>query len=229
MTAIIVIAAVLAFLALLIILPARVRLKYDNDFAVKVYYAFIKVYDSTKQKPPPHEKEKEEEKPEEEKPKKESFIVRDWEKMTKTEFIKYYAAVLKDLFGKLLPFVKKLRFKLLSVTVGVGAPDASDTAVQYGAVCTALDPVFSLLNTYTKIKTRRINIYSDFITGEYTLGADVNVSVCLIYLLVFGFRIYKLYKSVSAGTFKPEEPKENENSKENQDKESVKTNERAKQ
>ena len=232
MTAIIIIAAVLAFFALLILLPVRVRLKYEDDFSVRIYYAFVKVFDTAKQKPPEHKKNKDtaeeakQEKKEEQK--KQLFIVRDWENMDKKEFIRFYAAVLKDALVKILGFTKRLRFKLLSVTVGVGSYDASDTAVQYGEVCTALYPAFSLLETYTKIKTRRINVYPDFVTCGYSFAADVNVSVCLIYLLVFGLKIYKFYKALDEGTYKPSqsaEEKHEQNKNGNKDKESVKTDE----
>ena len=227
MIALYIIVGIIAFLGLLLLLPVSVRIKFDREFGLKVYYSGIKVFDTAKAKSEDHKKdhESQEEEPDKEsKEKKEIFIVRDFNKMDKIDFIKFYAAVLKDVLKKVSGLLKHIRIKIFDFTLAVGSDDAYDTAMQFGIISAALDPVLLLIFKYTKVKARRVNIYADFVGNEYYFKTDVNFKIALLFILIYGLKLFKIYKELDSGTYKTENEKKKIQDK-TQKEESVKTDE----
>lgn len=227
MIALYIIVGIIAFLGLLLLLPVSVRIKFDREFGLKAYYSGIKVFDTAKAKSEDHKKDhesKEEEPDKESKEKKEIFIVRDFNKMDKIDFIKFYAAVLKDVLKKVSGLLKHIRIKIFDFTLAVGSDDAYDTAMQFGIISAALDPVLLLIFKYTKVKARRVNIYADFVGNEYYFKTDVNFKIALLFILIYGLKLFKIYKELDSGTYKTENEKK-EIQDTTQKEESVKTDE----
>ena len=227
MIALYIIVGIIAFLGLLLLLPVSVRIKFDREFGLKAYYSGIKVFDTAKAKSEDHKKDhesQEEELHKESKEKKEIFIVRDFNKMDKIDFIKFYAAVLKDVLKKVSGLLKHIRIKIFDFTLAVGSDDAYDTAMQFGIISAALDPVLLLIFKYTKVKARRVNIYADFVGNEYYFKTDVNFKIALLFILIYGVKLFKIYKELDSGTYKTENEKKEIQDK-TQKEESVKTDE----
>ena len=222
-----IIVGIIAFLGLLLLLPVSVRIIFDREFGLKAYYSGIKVFDTAKAKSEDHKKDhqsQEEELHKESKEKKEIFIVRDFNKMDKIDFIKFYAAVLKDVLKKVSGLLKHIRIKIFDFTLAVGSDDAYDTAMQFGIISAALDPVLLLIFKYTKVKARRVNIYADFVGNEYYFKTDVNFKIALLFILIYGLKLFKIYKELDSGTYKTEKEKK-EIQDTTQKEESVKTDE----
>lgn len=206
MTALIIILSVLLFFALLFFLPVSVRLSYNKKIGLKVYYAGIKVYDINK---PKKEKEQGEEEREKEtsghkvgeKEKKELFFKRDFEKMEKIEFIKYYSHVLKDVLVRFKSLIKRFTFTVFDITVSVASDDAMTTAIEFGAVSAAISPVVTLILQFAKVKRKSINIYADFAGDSMYVKTDIKLSVKLLFLAIFAKRLFSLYKELDNGTY----------------------------
>lgn len=206
MTALIIILSVLLFFALLFFLPVSVRLSYNKKIGLKVYYAGIKVYDINK---PKKEKEQVEEEREKEtsghkvgeKEKKELFLKRDFEKMEKIEFIKYYSHVLKDVLVRFKSLIKRFTFTVFDITVSIASDDAMTTAVEFGAVSAAISPVVTFILQFAKVKRKSINIYADFAGDSMYVKTDIKLSVKLLFLAIFAKRLFSLYKALDNGTY----------------------------
>lgn len=227
MIALYIIVGIIAFLGLLLLLPVSVRIKFDREFGLKAYYSGIKVFDTAKAKSEDHKKDhesQEEELHKESKEKKEIFIVRDFNKMDKIDFIKFYAAVLKDVLKKVSGLLKHIHIKIFDFTLAVGSDDAYDTAMQFGIISAALDPVLLLIFKYTKVKARRVNIYADFVGNEYYFKTDVNFKIALLFILIYGLKLFKIFKELDSGTYKTENEKKKTQDT-TQKEESVKTDE----
>lgn len=228
MIALYIIVGIIAFLGILLLLPVSVRIIFDRKLCLKAYYSGIKVFDTGKTNRENHKKDhesQEEEKPDKEsKEKKEIFIVRDFNKMDKIDFIKFYAAVLKDVLKKVSGLLKHIRIKIFDFTLAVGSDDAYDTAMQFGIISAALDPVLLLIFKYTKVKARRVNIYADFVGNEYYFKTDVNFKITFLFILIYGLKLFKIYKALDSGTYKTENEKKEIQDK-TQKEESVKTDE----
>ncbi|MBR3145024.1 MAG: DUF2953 domain-containing protein [Clostridia bacterium] len=202
----IIILSVLLFFALLFFLPVSVRLSYNKKIGLKVYYAGIKVYDINK---PKKEKEQGEEEREKEtsghkvgeKEKKELFFKRDFEKMEKIEFIKYYSHVLKDVLVRFKSLIKRFTFTVFDITVSVASDDAMTTAIEFGAVSAAISPVVTLILQFAKVKRKSINIYADFAGDSMYVKTDIKLSVKLLFLAIFAKRLFSLYKELDNGTY----------------------------
>ncbi len=206
MTALIIILSVLLFFALLFFLPVSVRLSYNKKIGLKVYYAGIKVYDINKPKKEKEQGEEEQEKETSghkvgEKEKKELFLKRDFEKMEKIEFIKYYSHVLKDVLVRFKSLIKRFTFTVFDITVSIASDDAMTTAVEFGAVSAAISPVVTLILQFAKVKRKSINIYADFAGDSMYVKTDIKLSVKLLFLAIFAKRLFSLYKALDNGTY----------------------------
>ncbi|MBR0466608.1 MAG: DUF2953 domain-containing protein [Clostridia bacterium] len=202
----IIILSVLLFFALLFFLPVSVRLSYNKKIGLKVYYAGIKVYDINKPKKENEQGEEEREKETSghkvgEKEKKELFLKRDFEKMEKIEFIKYYSHVLKDVLVRFKSLIKRFTFTVFDITVSVASDDAMTTAVEFGAVSAAISPVVTLILQFAKVKRKSINIYADFVGDSMYVKTDIKLSVKLLFLAIFAKRLFSLYKALDNGTY----------------------------
>ena len=207
MTALIIILSVILFLLLLLVLPVTIRVSYDKEFGLRVYYAGINLFDLNKpKKEKPEESEDKEEEPDSghkvgEKEEKEFFLKRDFEKMDKIDFIKYYAFVLKDILVRFKSLIKRFTFKILDITLSVASSDAMNTAVEFGAVSAAVSPVVTLILQFAKVKKKSINIYADFVGDSLFFKTDVKMSVKLIFLLIFAKRLFSVKKELDKGTY----------------------------
>lgn len=93
--------------------------------------------------------------------------------------------ILKSLINEFKKLLKHLIFKDFKFSINVAGDDAADTAIKYGAVCSALYPVATLLNNCLNFKPDNISVFSDF-TGQKTdYYLKGQVSVKLIYLIIF--------------------------------------------
>ncbi len=199
MTALIIILSIIVFFALLLFLPISLFLSYEQKFFLRVRFSGITVYklkDKPEEEPPAEEQEVEKVSKEDETPKKQNFFVNDYKKRGFSDFVSYYAAVLKELIQKVLWLLRKMHFKLFCFSLSVASDDAAQTAVRYGAVCSALYPLFSIIMANTDVKVKRIEINADFVNQSSSVAAKLNVRTNLFVLLIFAVYLLKKYRSV---------------------------------
>ena len=93
--------------------------------------------------------------------------------------------ILKALVNKFKKVLKHVSLKNFQFVIKVVGNDAADTAIKYGTVCAALYPVSNLLDNCLNFKPSNISVFSDFSGDKTDYFLKGQVSVKLIYLLIF--------------------------------------------
>lgn len=201
MIALIVIGVLFLLIALILFLPVNVFLKFDNEFYVKVNFAFIKLFETKPEKKKQSKKTTSVKKETTEKEAQNS-IVEDSKELFSLLRKKYgfVGAVrsLLGLFGNMLAHIKKLlrhiKVKKVILNITVSGDDAAVTAINYGKVCAVAYPVLSALNNCASIGLKEININSDFSDGKNEFNASLNIKLQILFLFITAYRLYSEYK-----------------------------------
>ena len=88
---------------------------------------------------------------------------------------------------------KHIAVRRLCLDIKVSSGDAAATAIEYGAVCAAVYPVLSFIDSTANVKMKNINISADFNSGDSDFGFSVIVRVRIIYLIVMAFGVFSEY------------------------------------
>ena len=199
----IIIGVIILGLLAVLFLPVKVKIKFYEDFILKVSFLGIKVYEIS---PENQKKEKNDEKPK--KKKTDNKITKDNKAITtaKNIFVKLkkkygFAGAVREIISFLyncLLHIKKLmkHIKISSVKldITVASDDAAKTAIDYGMVCQAVYPVTAML-AGQNIGFKEINVKTDFESNEGSFGFDTTVKMQIFYLIIAAFRIYKQYQN----------------------------------
>lgn len=200
MTALFIILGIIVFILLLLFLPISVFLSVKDDFKVIVKFSGIKVFDSSKPKKEKKEKTKPQDTENEtqKEQKKENKLVNTFKNKKEESGIvgavRYFGEIAKIILGKLVWFLKKLKFDHIRLNLSVSSEDAADTAIMYGTICTALYPILSLITSNASVKYKEINISADFNKTAIILDLSFCVKLRLIYALVALIKGYFEYR-----------------------------------
>ncbi len=200
MTALFIILGIIVFILLLLFLPISVFLSVKDDFKVIVRFSGIKIFDSSKPKKEKKEKTKPQDTENEtqKEQKKENKLVNTFknkkEESGTVGAVRYFGEIAKIILGKLVWFLKKLKFDHIRLNLSVSSEDAADTAIMYGTICTALYPILSLITSNASVKYKEINISADFNKTAIILDLSFCVKLRLIYALVALIKGYFEYR-----------------------------------
>lgn len=199
-----VIAGIIAFIVLLLSVPIKVSLSFDNKIHLTVRYLFIKLnilpVDPNKPKKPAKpqkEPEPKEEKPKDETPKEkkpnpilEMVKANGYDGMMLV--IKNLGRVLGTYGGKLF---KSIVFDEIDVYISVGTGDAASTAIKYGETCQKVYPVFGFICSNNIVKKYDILVEPDFLANKtenelfidfsVTVRKIINATIAMVFRLIF--------------------------------------------
>ncbi len=223
-----VLAGIIAFFILVLSVPLKVSLAYDDKIHLTVKYLFIKLNilptgpkkekkpaKPKKEKPPKPEKPKDE-KPKEKKP---NPIL----EMVKANGYDGMMAVIGNL-GKILgiyggKIFASIKFDEIDLYIRVGTGDAASTAIKYGETCQKVYPVFAFICHNNIVKKYDVSVEPDFLAnkteGEFfmdlniTLRKIINATLAMVFRLIFGVAV----KFLIGGTKKKTPETESENKK----------------
>lgn len=188
MTAIIIILSIIAFIAVLINIPVRVKIyvKYDNSEFVndyKIKYGFITI---KKKKQKSHNETETDSAPKKKTKNKPSNIIR---------FIKTNIKDIKRLISDVLKYTSKklVIIEMLSLKSHIGTDDAMNTALSYGSASAVLYNSLGVLEKQVKIKHIDIDFQPDF-TQEKIFIEFTSIIRTKIYN-VFGLAVLALSRA----------------------------------
>lgn len=211
-----------ALLALLLLLPLRTRLHYDDAHGLtyRVYYAFVPLADS-EQPPKPRRRPARAAAGGKRKPGKQSasrsgsvgsllrFLgledLRSLAAARRALDEKGFCALLADLreaVGALLSaslgVLRRAVFRQLSLQIVVGDDDAADAAMRYGRTCAAVYPLLTLLERTFRVRRRTVDLRCDFDAEETSVRFDALIHFRPWHLLCFLLRLTANYVKRSA-------------------------------
>lgn len=192
MIPLIIILSVSALAAAFLLLPVSLHIKFDGDFSAKIKIAGIKAYEPAEEESP-SEKAADSE--------KKARTDNNMRKMFgKLEDRLGFSGAVKEIFSFVKSLLKRLKKQLghiavrrLCLNIRVASSDAAQTAVEYGAVCSAVYPALSFLDSVTDIKIKRINIFSDFNSEKSDFSFSVIIRIKIIFLIILAFQAFSEY------------------------------------
>ena len=194
---------IIAFFVLLLSIPIKVSLSFDDKIHLSVKYLFIKLdilpTGPKKEKAPKPKKEPEPkpEKPKDETPKekKPNPII----EMVKANGYDGMMLVIKNL-GKVLgiyggKLFKSIVFDEIDVYISVGTGDAASTAIKYGETCQKVYPVFGFICSNNIVRKYDILVEPDFLANKteneffidfsITVRKIINATLGMVFRLIF--------------------------------------------
>ena len=193
--ALIITAAVLALIISLLFLPVSVQLKYEQEFYAAVRIAGIKVYGIGQESPGKKSKQQTAEDNASEKQPAENVFKRLKKKLGFAGAVKELFAFAKSVLERLKSVLKHLYFKKLRLDIRVATGDAADTAIQYGAVCAAVYPVLSLIDTCLNVRLKQADVSADFKSETSEITFSVIVGMRIIFLIIGAFALFSEYNN----------------------------------
>ena len=194
---------IIAFFVLVLSIPVKISLAFDDKIHLTVKYLFIKLnilpMGPKKEKAP---KPKKEPKPKPEKPKDETPKEKKPNpiiEMVKANgydgmmlVIKNLGSVLATCGGKIF---KSIVFDEIDVYISVGTGDAASTAIKYGETCQKVYPVFGFICSNNLVKKYDILVEPDFLANKtenelfidmsLTIRKVINATIAMVFRLIF--------------------------------------------
>lgn len=194
---------IIAFFVLILSIPVKVSLSFDNKIRLSIKYLFIKLdilpAGPKKEKAPKPKKEPEPkpEKPADEAPKekKPNPIL----EMVKANGYDGMMLVIKNL-GRVLgiyggKLFKSIVFDEIDVYISVGTGDAASTAVKYGETCQKVYPVLGFICSNNLVRKYDIFVEPDFLANKtenelfidfsITVRKIINATIAMVFRLLF--------------------------------------------
>lgn len=193
---------IIALIVLILSIPVKVSLGYDDKISLSIKYLFIKLdvlpTDPNKPKKEKAPKEKKEEPPKDEtapKEKKPNPIM----EMVKAngydgmmEILGNLGRILKKFGSSLL---KSIVFDDAYIYIIVGTGDAASTAIKYGKACQKVYPLMGFICNNNIVKHYDVNVEPDFLAnnsqGEFFFEMNIcirkilNAAIAMIVRLLF--------------------------------------------
>ncbi len=195
---------IIAFFVLVLSIPVKISLSFDNKIHLTVKYLFIKlnILPTDPNKPKKPAKPKKEPEPKEEKPKDETPKEKKPNpilEMVKANGYDGMMLVIKNL-GRVLgiyggKIFKSIVFDEIDVYVSVGTGDAASTAIKYGETCQKVYPVFGFICSNNIVKKYDILVEPDFLANKtetemfidlsVTIRKIINATFAMVFRLIF--------------------------------------------
>ena len=196
---------IIGFIVLLLSIPLKVSLAFDNKIHLSISYLFIKLnilpVDPNKPKKPakpkkePEKKTEEDKKEEPSKEKKPNPIV----EMVKANGYDGMMLIIKNL-GRVLgiyggKIFKSIVFDEIDLYISVGTGDAASTALKYGETCQKVYPVMGFICSNNLVKKYDISVEPDFLANKtesemfidlsITIRKIINATIAMVFRLIF--------------------------------------------
>ena len=200
-----VILGIIGLIVLLLSIPVKVSLAFDNKIHLSVKYLFVKldILPVGPKKPKKPAKPKEEPKPEPEK-KEEDETPKEKKPNPILEMVKANGydgmmLVIKNL-GRVLgmyggKLFKSVVFDEIDVYISVGTGDAASTAIKYGETCQKIYPVLGFICSNNIVKKYDILVEPDFLANKtenelfidfnVTIRKIINATIAMVFRLIF--------------------------------------------
>ncbi len=182
-----------ALVAIVLLLPISVSLNYNEKLCYKIKIAFIKI-PIGKEKEDVPEKETEKKTDNTEKTNK-NFFTKLKEKKGFSGALREIIDLIKDSITPLKQFLRFLKFRDVKLSVAVVGEDAAKTAVDYGLVCSAVYPILSFVEGFSRIKYKNVDISADFEGKKSNIDFSLKIKTNIIFILIFAVKIYNQYKN----------------------------------
>lgn len=178
---------ILLFFLLILLIPIRLKLKYQNKLELLLYIGFVGIrLVPSKPKKPKKEKSKSKTEEKSKESKKKKNIIQEKGLSWLVSLIKKIAELAG---GVLKDFFKHIIIKKLMLSISVAEEDAAKTAVNYGYYCSAVYPAVGIILRSVKCKKYGVDIKPDFSENakpSYYVELEAKIRVIWILAVLIG-------------------------------------------
>ncbi|MDD2362531.1 MAG: DUF2953 domain-containing protein [Oscillospiraceae bacterium] len=187
---------ILAILILPLLIPVYFSACFDGELGVRVRIMFI----SFKLYPRPLKSEKKQIKKEKKKTKKQE---KKKEQLSRSEellreegiwaVVSYYTEIVRLIGTAVKRFIRIIVVDRLVLNIVVASDDASKTALDFGQVCAVIYPAQALIESFLKIRKRKITIVPDFMREKGYVRGEIKLHILpvrAIWVLILFFISY---------------------------------------
>ena len=182
MIALTIISAVVLLIVLLLFLPISLDIKYTDSFFMTVRFAGIRIF-----KIEPGQDIKKPKSDAESDKKAEKQAENPFKKLNREKGFRVALSEITSFIKALILRIKKqlrhIKITRLCLGIKVATVDAALTAIYYGAVCSAVYPILSLLDSLSNIALKQIDIRADFENAKPDFAFSARVKLRLFFLL----------------------------------------------
>ena len=191
MTALFVTVGIIIFIIILMSIPLNFSISFHEKLNLKIrYLIFSYKLNSTKSLTKKKENSKENNITKKDKDSKTNKIIKNFK-------------ILSEIFFDSVKFlISKINIKKMNIFVSLSKNEASETAIEYGKICSIICPIINLVLENTKPKEYNVKIFPDFNKTKTSIDADfkfnislINIFKCLANLI---FEIILNYKKIKA-------------------------------
>lgn len=183
---------ILGLIFLLLCLPVRVELRYQERPEVTVRYLFLTYrFDPQKEKTPKKPKKKKKEKKNTDPSEKKSNPIKDIIQQNGWNgFLQLLGELARIAGGAGQKICKRIRLEVFELEMTVGGEDASDAAIRYGQACAVVYPTTAQLFRWMKIRKKKkriaLRVEPDFFTLENRVDFTGKVRLSPVWVLSAG-------------------------------------------
>ncbi len=185
----------LALLVILLLVPVRLRVRYETELAATLWVLCVPVRLASKKEKPKTEQKADKPKPKkdakpgkEEKKKKDVLALKQHAKELKENGVAAAVEWLKEVAQRVLKAADRLLAAItvtnLAARVDVAGEDAAQTALTYGKICGAVYPALGVVESKLKVKKQDVQIAPAFCLEKTRFCFDVRLKVSVWRVLV---------------------------------------------
>lgn len=184
MTALMIIGAILLLILFLLLCHVKIRIRFANEFTVKLHYLFLR-FTLLPAKPSDDEKKKAKKSKKSKKPRKSGEEIKKEvnEKAKKkgiAETFSEYKEIIFPLLKDLGRFTHKIKINPLKVTIIAAGKDAADLAIEYGKLCAVFYPALAYFCEQLKVGRKEIYLGVDYAKQDMTIEISADVKIHII-------------------------------------------------
>lgn len=185
MIAVYIIIFVLLVITLLLFMPLKLKVAFNNNFEYTLKYFGINLLKAKKpQNNTPSNNTQSS-------AQKQNFIKELYETNSFSNFCKIMLDIIKTLLAELKFVLKHTKVNSLKGNILVATPDAAMTGIEYGVVCTAVYGFLKFLEETVILKVKKININADFDKTKSTFDFSATIKIQPFFLIIVAFIIVK--------------------------------------
>lgn len=192
MTALYIILGIILFLLLLLLVPVKLCIAYQDDWTLKIKYMFFSFgIFPPKPKKPKKKKTKARQKkvePTEQKPKQKKSSTKEFLKQKGLSgLIALFADIIRLITQASKRILNHLLFYRLDVKAAIAGEDAAETAMQYGYACSSIYPAVSFIDTHAKKCKYNLDITPNFNNNKTEIDCSIIVGIRPLFVLAAVF------------------------------------------
>lgn len=173
MLALYIISGIVLIVAALLLCPVSIGWKYDKKMSVTAKYLFFNIPLSSKK----------EQKEDKNAPQKNVFGDY-YKKHGFSKTVSQVFGIIKTVAERLWWLIKKLKIKGFTLDITVATENAAHTAIEYGAVCSAVYPAVAFVGSVAQMDIKRMNVSADFEGAKSSLETSGVLKCRLIWAFV---------------------------------------------